>query len=99
MEGLFTEQSQTALAPTFAAYTVLGAQHLANVERADWAVQWALEMQHDVLNWPEETVPLPPLTLRLFKAALFSFANGTGLGWDGVHPWALLRLPDEILYR
>ena len=55
-------------------------------------------MQHDVLDWPDETEPLPPMTLKLFKAALFSFANGTGLGWDGVHPRALLRLPDEVLY-
>lgn len=54
-------------------------------------------MQHDTLVWPDEIGPLPPITLKLFKAALFTFANGTGLGWDGVHPRAL-RLPDEILY-
>ena len=56
-------------------------------------------MQHDVFDWPEETEPIPSLTLRLFNAALFSFANSTGLGWDGVRPRALLRLPDVILYR
>ena len=54
-------------------------------------------MQRDVSEWHDETEPLPPLTLKLFRAALFSFANGTGLGCDGVHPRALLRLPDEIL--
>ena len=56
-------------------------------------------MQHDVLEWPDETEPLPPLTLKLFKAALFSFANGTDLGWDGVHPRPLLRLSDQLLYQ
>ena len=84
--GLSPEQLQPALAPTAAADTPLGAQHLANAERADWAIQWASEMQHDALDWPDETEPLPPMTPRLFKAALFSFANGAGLGWDGVHP-------------
>merc|ERR1712086_932020 len=42
---------------------------------------------------------LPPVSLRRFKAALFSFPNNTGLGWDGIHPRALLRLPDDVLYR
>ena len=55
-------------------------------------------MQRDILVWPHETEPLPPITIKLFKAALFTFANGTGLGWDGVHPRAFLRLLDEILY-
>ena len=50
MEGLSIEQLQAAFAPTPAADPPLGAQHLANAERADWAVQWASEMQHDVLN-------------------------------------------------
>ena len=39
----------------------------------------------------------PPTSLHQFKAALFSFANDTGIGWDGVHPRALLRLPDSEL--
>jgi len=99
LEGLSPQQLQTALAPAPEADTPLGAQHLANAERADWAVQWATEMQHDPLDWPDETEPLPPISLKMFRSALFSFANGTGLGWDGVHPRALLRLPDELLYR
>ena len=96
LEGLSPQQLQTALAPAPEADTPLGAQHLANAERADWAVQWATEMQHDPLDWPDETEPLPPISLKMFRSALFSFANGTGLGWDGVHPRALLRLPDEL---
>ena len=37
------------------------------------------------------------MSLKRFKATLASFAAGTGLGWDGVHPRALLRLPDDVL--
>ena len=50
LEGLSPEQLQSALAPTPAADTPLGAQHLANTERADWAIQWSSEMQHDALD-------------------------------------------------
>ena len=56
LEGLSLEQLQAALAPTPAADTLLGAQQLANAERADWAGQWASEMQHDVLEWPDGAV-------------------------------------------
>ena len=51
------------------------------------------------MDWPEEMEILPPMSLKRFKGALFSFAAGTGLGWDGVHPRALLRLSDPILRR
>ena len=36
------------------------------------------------------------MSLQRFKDTLFSFASGTGLGWDGIHPRALLRLPDDV---
>ena len=88
LEGLSPEQLRSALAPSPGSDTPLGAQHIANSERASWSVQWATAMEHDALQWPDETEPLPPITLKLFKDALFSFANGTGLGWDGVHPRA-----------
>ena len=51
---------------------------------------------HDELAWPEETEQLPPMSLKRWKDTLASFAAGAGLGWDGVHPRALLRLPDEV---
>ena len=54
-------------------------------------------MKHDKLEWPDETEPLSPLSIKKFRDALFTFANGTGLGWDGIHPRALLRLPDEVI--
>ena len=51
------------------------------------------------LQWPDDPKQLPPMSLRRFKRALFSFPAGTGLGWDGVHPRALFRLPNNILFQ
>ena len=42
---------------------------------------------------------MPVMSLERFKSSLFSFAAGAGLGWDGVHPRALLRLPNDHLRR
>ena len=76
----------------------LGSQNLANAERANWGIQWAVGSEHDLLDWPDDDLdPLPPMSLKQFKEALFTFPAGTGLGWDGIHPRALLRLPDDVL--
>ena len=40
---------------------------------------------------------LPRLLLPEFKHALATFPADTGLGWDRIHPRALLRLPDSLL--
>ena len=56
-------------------------------------------MKPDDLQWPQDAQQLPPMSLKRFKAAFVSFPAGTGLGWDAVHPRALLRLPDEVLYQ
>jgi hypothetical protein len=40
---------------------------------------------------------LPKMALPGLKRALASFAADTGLGWDALHPRALLRLPDSLL--
>ena len=58
-----------------------------------------MNCEHDELAWPDESDALPPMSLERFKCTLFSFAAGTGLGWDGVHPRALLRLGDPTLRR
>ena len=99
LEGLSPEQLQAACSPTTSAQTPLGAQHLANAELADWGIQWAVGSNHDKLDWPDITEPLPPISLKKFRDALFSFPAGTGLGWDALHPRAMLRLPDELLRR
>ena len=76
------EQLQRGLAQSSPADTPLGAQHLANVERKDRGLQWASYLPHDILDWPDECEPLPPMTLQIFTVALFYFADGTGIGWD-----------------
>ena len=49
-------------------------------------------------EWPNDMGPVPnQLLLKDFKEALRTFPNGLGLGWDGLHPRALLRLGDPIL--
>ena len=37
------------------------------------------------------------MVLEDFKDALATFPDVLGLGWDGLHPKALLRLGDELL--
>ena len=97
LEGLSAEQLRVAFSPTTSTDSPLGAQFLANSEKNDWAKQWAEMAEHDKLEWPDETEPLSPMSVKIFRQALFSFAASTGLGWDGVHPRALLRLPDDVL--
>jgi len=99
LEGISSEQLRSALAYSPQADSPLAAQDAANSERTAWGNQWAMNLEHDELVWPEESDALPPMSLERFKCSLFSFAAGTGLGWDGVHPRALLRLDDPTLRR
>ena len=99
LEGISQEQLRSALEYSPLVNSPLAAQDAANSERTAWGAQWAANTRHDQLDWPEETEMLPPMSLERFKSALFSFAAGTGLGWDGVHPRALLRLSDPMLRR
>ena len=55
--------------------------------------------QPEQLEWPDDTEPLEPISLSQFRQALVTFLAGTGLGWDGIHPRALLRLPDDVLQQ
>ena len=55
-------------------------------------------MQLPPCAWPEDLGAIPPMmTVAALRAACQSFPDGTGLGWDGLHPKALLRLPDSCL--
>ena len=71
----------------------------ANVERAREGAQWAADSKPDDLQWPEYMAPLTPVSLRIFRDVLFSFHAGIGLGWDTVHPRAMLRLDDDFLWQ
>jgi hypothetical protein len=78
--------------------TPLCAQQQANAERITWGREWAASEERIEPDWGSGGAEIPPqLRLAMFKAALATFPCGTGLGWDDVHPRALLRLPDEML--
>ena len=64
-----------------------------------WGIQWDVDAQPDLLEWPDDTDTLEPISLNQFRQALFTFPAGTGPGWDGIHPRALLRLPDDVLQQ
>ena len=80
------------------------AQQAADAEAASWAKQWLADEpgladnRQQMLTWREHMGPiLARMTLPGLKQALATFAADTGLGWDAVHPRALLRLPDSSL--
>ena len=63
-----------------------------------WATAWSADSPLPPCEWPEDMGPLPPmLELAALKESLASFPAHLGLGWDDVHPRALLRLDDNIL--
>ena len=63
-----------------------------------WAQQWSADSPLPPCEWPADMGPLPPmLELAAFKDSLVSFPTYLGLGWDDIHPRALLRLDDQIL--
>jgi len=101
VDGISLDELKRTLQPNSNASTPLASQSSANAERADWGEQWASHCKHDQLQWPDsiETEQMQHLTLKHFREALFSFPAGTGLSWDGLHPRALLRLPDSVLYQ
>ncbi len=76
----------------------MDAQRVAEHEANIWAQQWASSTTAPAMPWPQSLGPLlPRITLDTFRRALASFAAATALGWDALHPRALLRLSDELL--
>ncbi len=75
----------------------LDVQQSVEAEAIDWARQWATEADYPLLQWGD-IGELPPLfLLQTFKRALMTFPAHTGLGWDAIHPRALLRASDKVL--
>ena len=73
-------------------------QQAAELAADEWDAQWGAGKQHPPCQWPDDMGAIPPMmTVAAFKDACRSFPNGTGLGWDGIHPKALLRLPVSCL--
>ncbi len=77
----------------------LSAQQVAENEGEQWAQHWAEGQDIEQPRWPADMGPLPPrMTVLLLRRALLTFAVGTALGWDALHPRALLRVSDEVLW-
>ena len=75
------------------------AQQSADREAAQWSRVWGADATLPDCEWPADMGPLPPmLELHSFKEALATFPAALGLGWDGIHPKALLRLSDAVLH-
>ena len=73
-------------------------QQTVDDQASIWSSHWACDIQMPECQWPTDMGPLPPMmVLDDFKEALRSFPIGLGLGWDGLHPRALLRLGDVTL--
>ncbi len=76
----------------------LNVQQTVDREAGVWAAEWGVGLDLPVVAWPDDLgPPPPPLVLEALKQALASFPAGTGLGWDDLHPRALLRLQDDLL--
>ncbi len=76
----------------------LSAQQTADREAGTWAAEWGLGRDLPEVVWPLDLGPPPAaFVLPSLRRALASFPSGTGLGWDALHPRALLRLPDSLL--
>ena len=79
----------------------LNVQQVANAEAAVWSKQWRVGETVDPLAWPDDMddrcAEMEDMNAGKLRDALRSFPAGTGLGWDDLHPRALLRLPDSTL--
>ena len=72
-------------------------QQEADMETRSWAAQWDAGGEAASVEWPRDIASLSPITVQELKDAEAQFKRGAGLGWDRMHPRALLRLPDRLL--
>ena len=73
--------------------------HVGDCGREQWAREWNADVLPSALPWPANmrNAVLPNISLQVLRAAALTFPVGTGLGWDKLHPRALLRCSDEAL--
>ena len=70
----------------------LHCQQAVDAEAAKWATVWRVGTLEPGPAWPELLgESLPPLCVNAFVCACESLVPSTGLGWDQIHPRALLR--------
>ena len=78
----------------------MGSQAEADEQRMAWGQQWATGTQVPQPQWPEVAArSIPDLTVNMFRDACRSFPSGTGLGWDNLHPRALIRVSHRLLLQ
>ena len=95
LEGLSSHELSSVVAMP----EPLSAQHQAEAECNRWSAEWCVGQARTEPAWGSfEVDQAPPaLVLEEFRGACRSFPVGTGLGWDAMHPRALLRLPEKLL--
>ena len=71
-------------------------QEEVDEEARRWGQLWQVGMTKEEVQWPENIEMMPPLKIDELREAAKWFKDGTGLGWDRLHPRALLRLPDWL---
>jgi hypothetical protein len=74
------------------------AQAAVEAEMDRWAGHWQVGEQEAELNWPARMGELPAeFVVEHLLMAAATFPEATGLGWDNVHPRALMRLTRRLL--
>ena len=98
-EHLEDDEEVTENELAFASIQPMSPQDEANSEAVKWGKEWNVGGTPPVMPWPKEcwSDDVPALTLDIMQSAALSFPAGTGLGWDKLHPRALLRLPVEAI--
>ena len=74
-------------------------QQEADEEALAWGHgQWLANTTYIEPQWPHDIAEgLVEMALEHLTKAAMTFPNGTGLGWGGLHPRALLRLSPWLL--
>jgi len=77
----------------------LSRQQTVDGETDKWSAEWLAGNPYPHLPWPEQLgALLPTPTVDDLIGACCTFPAGTGMGWDGLHPRALARLPEAVLH-
>ena len=96
--GIDEERLKFVISNQHTAAMPLSAQAEVGVEALRWSQEWQCDMEYDPPQWPSDLgMELPEVGISDLKAACATFPAPTGLGWDGIHPRALLRLSDRTL--
>ena len=72
-------------------------QQEVELEGKRWAKEWAAGEMLEGCQWPEDMGRLAEITAHQIVQAASTFTDSVGLGWDRLHPKALVRLPEAML--